>query len=119
FVGRTGYHISSKGIQTYDPKLGNEVDYLGMFFFFSSKKNFDLIGLLSEDYGLAYWEDVDYGMRILQKGLKSYVASFSIIHHACATAKLLDPEILAERCSGKNKDLFLSRWKTFLESRNK
>jgi len=117
FIGQFGYCISSNGVQVY---RGTEVDYLGLFFFLSSKKNFDLVGPLSEDYGLAYWEDVDYGMRILQKGLKSHAfPSIDLVHCTCATAKLLGSTVLAERCSGKNKNLFLSRWKAFLKSRGK
>lgn len=117
FIGSMGYNISSSGQQTYDSKLGDGVDYLGMFFLFSSRKNFDLVGPLSEDYGLAYWEDVDYGMRILQKRLKSYVVPISVLHFACSTSRLLDSQVLLERCGGRNKDLFLNKWKTFLEER--
>jgi len=117
FVGPVGGNVSVNeiGITKVVQAVPGEVDYLGMACMFSSKCNFDLVGPLSEDYGLAYCEDTDYGMRILQKGLHSYIVPIPIKHYGGKTATLLNPTLLTQ---GENVKKFFSRWHKFLGERS-
>jgi len=118
FIGYAGGNVSVDkiGVNRVGQTTPGEVDYLGMSCMFSSKYNFDFVGLVSEDYGLVYCEDTDYGMRILQKGLRSFIVPVPIFHHGGKTASLLDKEMLAQ-LQGKNVQRFFMRWGEFLRGR--
>jgi len=70
FLGILGRDVS-KSCQAISPINYPQVDYLGWSNIFSSKKCFDKVGLLDENFILGYYEDVDYGFRIKKAGLKS------------------------------------------------
>ena len=94
------------------------MDYLGSSLLFSSRENFDKVGKFSEDYGLGYYGDTDYGMRIMQAGLKSYVIPVKIIHHGGGSRKFLDKDFFVGMYAA-NCATFQKKWLPYLKIREK
>lgn len=119
FIGPFGEDISATqiGVNKINQTIPRKVDYLGMACLFSSKQNFDLVGFISEDYGLGFFEDTDYGMRILEKGLSSYLVPVPINHFIGKTRVFLGEKVFASLYEG-NRRKFFNTWRKFLEKRN-
>lgn len=75
------------------------------------KENFRKVGPVSLKYGLAYFEDTDYFMRVMQLGLKLRCTPHSTIkHYSRATAEKM-PEIA--ELYRKNEKIYTNTWDQF------
>lgn len=63
-------------------------------FWMMDRITYELVGDISEEYGLGYYEDTDYFMRAMQKGIKLlYDEKIKVIHHGASTGKKLNLDV--------------------------
>lgn len=83
---------------------------LGFFCVMTTSTTIKDVGLLSEDYGLGFFEDDDYCARVRQSGRICAIAHDVFVHHEMhATFKLLGDDVV-EALMEENKKLFESKW---------
>ena len=89
-LGTTGNRINilgfgfSRGRESKDTNQYNEIEEIGYASgtcLFMSTKTFEKIGFL-DSFLFAYHDDLEYGWRAHELGIKSYYVPKSIIHHA-------------------------------------
>ncbi|GAG63708.1 unnamed protein product [marine sediment metagenome] len=93
FIGIAGSRVGARGGNTSSPNFP-EVDYVGWSVIFSSKVCFDKVGLLDENFKIGYYEDVDFGLRAKQLGIKCFVSSPPVAHAGGRSMNTLAPREL-------------------------
>lgn len=93
--------------QTYD-----DINVLAMFCVMISRKAFNKIGYLEEEYGMGMFEDDDYSYKAKSMGYSIRCAEDVFIHHYLGTTicKLNLEEYMD--LFNKNKAIFEKRWQT-------
>jgi len=64
-----------------DPEKPQAVDWLMGSAMMTSRKNFEKIGLMEENFGFMYFEDVDWCRRFWEKGLKIVYYPYAKMYH--------------------------------------
>ncbi len=81
------------------------------FFCAAMRKDvFDEIGPLSEEYGLGYFEDDDYSLRVLNAGYKNYAIEGSFVHHHLSASFNKLGEEKKQKLMEKNRAIFEKNW---------
>lgn len=107
--GFNGYTIQS--INTFaknwrQEHLGNteRSKMLGFFCVLGERSLFEKVGLLDESFGLGYYEDDDYCLRVNQTGLSQIIVRQSFVHHwGSASFKDLSEHTLSKLFSDNRK----------------
>jgi GT2 family glycosyltransferase len=90
-----------------------DVDYCSGALFLTPRELFLTLGKFDSRYAPAYYEDVDYCLRLWEKGYRVVFQPFSIaIHHEFGSSKTGDPIKL----QGKNREKFVKKWDRVLAS---
>lgn len=71
---------------------------------------YESIGPLSEEYGLGFFEDDDYCMRVLKAGYKNYAVDGSFVHHHLSASFNQLKNNTKEELMLRNKKMFESKW---------
>lgn len=80
---------------------------LSGFFWIISRKTFEKLGFISEEYGLAYFEDTDYFMRAQRAGVKlKCFPGVKVEHYGMATADKME----LGKVHTKNEQLYNSKF---------
>lgn len=90
-----------------------------IFFTWAMKRNtFEKIGFLDEDFGLAWFEDDDYTVRVLSSGLKAGIAQNTFIYHnySQTSKNLMDTEE-GKNLVKKNQEYFQKKHFFFEKSK--
>lgn len=94
------------------PHMGQKFKLRTAAFFcvMMSRKVFQQVGLLDENYGRGYFEDDDYCRRIDQLGLKIACAEDVFIHHHLSASFNQIPDQDKQALFEKNKTYYESKW---------
>ncbi|WP_429140917.1 glycosyltransferase [Aeromonas veronii] len=86
------------------------VDCVAFFCVAFSRDVYEMIGPMSLDYGLGFFEDDDYCMRVREAGWKIAVVEDSFVHHHLSASfnKLKNNQ--KEELMKKNKAIFEAKW---------
>lgn len=94
-------------------KLGDDNYYgerLAGFFWMMSRETFEKLGYVSEEYGIANFEDTDYFMRAQENGVKLLTSPAKVWHKGRATCEKV-PEV--NEIYYKNENYYKRKWKKF------
>lgn len=92
-----------------------EVDYSSGVFLMTPKDLFMELGMFSEEYAPAYYEDTDYSMKVRQKGLKIILDPFSMIFHHIGASSTQSDRVT--KLTFKNRSRFISKYPEFLKNK--
>ncbi len=70
----------------------------------------DTVGLLDEAYGLGFFEDDDYCMRVLRAGLRVTCCDHVFVHHHLSASFGKIPSKARQDLMARNRALFESKW---------
>lgn len=86
------------------------IDCAAFFCVAFSREVYEKVGPMSLDYGLGFFEDDDYCMRVLEAGWKIAVVEDSFVHHHLSASfnKLKDNK--KQELMDRNKAIFESKW---------
>lgn len=74
------------------------------------RSTYEQIGPMSEEYGLGFFEDDDYCMRVLQHGLKNFAIDESFVHHHLSASFNKLKNNKKEELMKINQAIFESKW---------
>jgi len=95
-----------------------EVDYVSGCCLMISRELFHELGGFDEAYAPGYCEDVDFCMRLRNRGLRTfYIPTSVIIHHLSATADALDPHY-KQALAVQHQQILSERWQTEIDDLN-
>ncbi len=93
-----------------------EVDFVSGALLLTPKELFIKLDMFDKAYYPAYYEDVDYCMKVIDSGLKVYYQPESyIIHHEHGSSN----KEKAQKLMIRNRDILLSKWKRKISYPNK
>jgi O-antigen biosynthesis protein len=100
-----------KGIIFPLSKCGQQESFssqLAGYFWMMKRSTFNKLGLVSEEYGLGYYEDTDYFMRAQQKDIPfTFCNEVQIYHHGQSTSKKMD---IIEGIKEQNKRFYETKF---------
>ena len=112
---------SNRGIgRGYGPEsfwltFPRKVDYVSGCFLATRKELFLELGMYDEQFRPAYYEDLDYCVRVAQKGLDVIADSRLLVkHHEFGSASNLNEGIVLQE---KNRKLFVQKHRSYLQSK--
>lgn len=75
-----------------------------------TRATYELVGPMSEEYGLGFFEDDDYCMRVLGHGLKNYAVEDSFVHHHLSASFNKLKSNKKEELMQRNQAIFEEKW---------
>jgi GT2 family glycosyltransferase len=90
-------------------KAGDHFTYLPFWCCLIKKAVIDTVGLLDEDYGAGFWDDVDYNFRAKKAGFKLGIVELPEVKHAYHQT-FLKSGINIQKQYQTNRAVFLSKW---------
>jgi GT2 family glycosyltransferase/glycosyltransferase involved in cell wall biosynthesis len=96
-----------------------EVDQVSGVCLMIKKDQFNAVGGFEEAYAIAYYEDVDLGFKLREKGLKVFYNPESVIvHHLSATTSGLYGQKIKLDLVARNRQKLLERWQLKIDELN-
>lgn len=86
------------------------MDCVAFFCVGMTRATYELVGPMSEEYGLGFFEDDDYCMRVMGLGLKNYAVEESFVHHHLSASFNKLKNNKKEDLMKKNQAIFESKW---------
>jgi GT2 family glycosyltransferase len=111
FNGYTTKEVNSFACKWRMKHFGNTVPtrMLGFFCVLGERQLFETVGPLDESFGLGYYEDDDYCLRIIENGFKQAIVRYVFVHHwGSASFKELSDQALHKLFSN-NRARFISK----------
>lgn len=75
-----------------------------------TRKTYELVGPMSEEYGLGFYEDDDYCMRVMKEGLSNFAVEESFVHHHLSASFNKLKNNKKEQLMQRNKEIFEKKW---------
>lgn len=92
-------------------EMGQEDGVLAFFCVAIKREVVESVGLLDENFGLGFFEDDDYSVRVRSAGYRIIIADDVLIHHECSAS-------FGKLTNKKREDLFLKNKKYFEQKHN-
>ncbi|WP_114729114.1 glycosyltransferase [Vibrio cholerae] len=86
------------------------MDCVAFFCVGMRRSTYEQVGAMSEEYGLGFFEDDDYCMRVLQLGLKNFAVDESFVHHNLSASFNKLKNNKKEELMRRNQAIFESKW---------
>lgn len=103
----------TEGLPPFDVGFPRWVDYGSAACMTLRRADFDVIGGFDPVYGIGYFEDVEFCMELVKRGLRvRYEPGCEIVHELGASSQDLAPQL-----SHENRETFVERWPGVLDGR--
>lgn len=85
-------------------------DRLSGFCLVFPREIWNIVGEFDENYGMGYYEDLDFSYRVRLAGYKCFIAGDTYVHHFGSKSFMKDNKDLAKQLSQQNRQYFIRKW---------
>lgn len=104
------FQFSKRFNRHSQPNKWTPLDRLSGFCLALSRKAFKDVGFFDENYGMGYYEDVDYAYRVRLEGYQCILAGDTYVHHFGGKSFTVDGENWRIQLSNENREYFIKKW---------